>query len=86
MQYILVMRNKRLINKWTLLWYADVLVLVSPFRKISRAAQVTNLNPHLHLSFYISVVTYMYSGGHMGMAECILQGPGNSKTFQDLPL
>ena len=88
MQYILVMRNKRLINKWILLWYADVLVSVSPFRKISRAAPVTNLNPHPHLSFYIliSVVTYMYSGGHMGMAECILQGPGNSKTFQDLPL
>ena len=33
MQYILVMRNKRLINKWILLWYVDVLVSVSPFKK-----------------------------------------------------
>ena len=36
-------------------------------------------------SFHISVVTYMYPGGIMGMAECILQGPGNFKTFHDLP-
>ena len=77
MQYILVMRNKRLINKWILLWYVDVLVSVSPFREISRAAQVANLNPHPHLFFHISVVTYMYSGEHMGMAEYILQGLGN---------
>ena len=69
LQYIIVMRNNRLINKWILLWYVDVLVSVSPFRKTSTAAQVT---------------TYMYSGGQMGMAECILQGPGNFKTFQDL--
>lgn len=71
LQYIIVMRNNRLINKWILLWYVDVLVSVSPFRKTSTAAQVT---------------TYMYSGGQMGMAECILQGPGNFKTFLDLPL
>ena len=86
MQYIVVVRNKSLINKWILLWYVEVLVSVSPFRKISRAAQVTNLNPHTHLFFHISVVTYMYSGGHMGMTECILQCPGNFKTFHDLPL
>ena len=82
MQYILVMSNKRLINKWILLWYVDVLVSVSPFRKISRAAQVTNLNPHLF--FHISAVTYMYSRGHMGMTRCIFQGPGNFKTFHHL--
>ena len=81
MQYILVMRNKRLINKWILLWYVDVLVSVSPFREISRAAQVANLNPHPHLFFHISVVTYMYSRGHMGMTRCILQDPGNSRPF-----
>ena len=43
--HFVVMRNNRLINKCTLLWYmyVDVLVSVSPFRKTSRAAQVTNL-------------------------------------------
>ena len=43
-----------------MLWHVDALVLVLPFRKISRAAQLTNLNPHHHLSLHILVVTYMY--------------------------
>ena len=86
MQYILVTGDQRLINKWILLWDVDVLVSVSPFRKISRAAQVTNLNPHPHVFFHISVFTYVYSRGHMGLTGSILQGPGIFKTFHDLPL
>ena len=47
---------------------------------------MTNLNPHPHLSFHISVVTFMCPGGHKGMCEGSLQGPGNFKTFHDLHL
>ena len=72
MQYILVMRNNRLINKCVLLWYVDVLVSISPFRKISRAALVILS----YLSCYLHVSGRNHGYGWMHFA--------GSREFQDL--
>ena len=72
MQYILVMRNNRLINKCVLFWYVDVLVSILPFRKISRAPLVILS----YLSCYLHAFRRDHGYGWMYFA--------GSREFQDL--